>query len=248
MATNWSSPKTNYFAALNDLHKALAYGYSARLVKMYNEECEYPIKVEQKKLTFRSYESTGATLRTRSEILADRSMSDKEKEITLNYIGCFGDEDAVTKYYETGELSIDNFLGIGRSHLVKVTDLIEFHERLGKPSDKQRIDKLKRKFITLEDAEERSWYDTIRLKRNVDRYMVKHFKHKVWVVELVDKSETVKVPFMLKIMNVIYAPLKYIPKHSVLQMKEYSVHTFRVGGVVNGYSVEIHIPKKFSFN
>ena len=52
---------------------------------------------------------------------------------------------------------------------------------------------------------------------------------------------------IIKIINVLVYPLKYIPQRSVLRMKEYNVHTFRVGDVTNGFCVEFHIPKKFSF-
>jgi hypothetical protein len=247
MKTNWSTPKTNYLAALNDLRKALSYGYSARLVKMRNEDCDNPIRILTKNLDWRAYESSGAYMRTRSEILADKSMSEQEKEITLNYHGCFGTQEAVDKYYETGEVSADNFKGIGRFHLVKVKDMVEFWEKLGNPKDKERIAMFKRQYITLEDAEQRHFYQTIRLKRDNSKHVVKQFKRKLWVVAVDEKDEKVKIPFGVKVLNVFYTPLKYIPKHSVLRMKEYNLHTFRVGGVVNGYSVEFHIPKKFSF-
>lgn len=247
MATNWSSPKTNYFAALNDLRNALASGYSAKLVKKNNEDCEYPIRIRNKDLTFRSYESSGSYMRTRSEILADASMSNLEKEIVLNYYNYFGTEEAIENYYKTGELSADNFKGMGRDHLVKITDMIEFLERLGNPRDKERIEMLKRQYITLEEAETRHFYVSIRIKRSASVHVVKHFKHKLWVVELTGKAENIKMPFMVKIMNGLYYPLKFIPKHSVLRMTEYSVHTFRVGAVTNGFAVEFHIPKKFGF-
>lgn len=83
--------------------------------------------------------------------------------------------------------------------------------------------------------------------RHISKHVVKQFKRKLWVVALDGKDENVKIPFGVKVLNVFYTPLKYIPKHSVLRMDKYTLHTFRVGGVTNGYSVEFHIPKKFSF-
>lgn len=248
MATDYSSPKTNYIAALNSLRKALAHGSSVKLVRKYNEDCDHPIRILNKDLDWRAYESTGATLRTRSEILADKNMSEQEKDLTLNYHGCFGSQEAVDKYYETGELSAENLLGVGRSHLVKIKDIVEFLEKHGKPNDAERIGMFKRQYVTLEDAEQRHFYNTIRLKRDKDKYVVKHFWHKVWVVVSVEKDENGKLPFMFKVFNVLYKPLKYIPQHSVLRMDNYTLHMFRVGDVTNGYSVDIHIPKKFSFN
>jgi hypothetical protein len=67
------------------------------------------------------------------------------------------------------------------------------------------------------------------------------------VVELLDKDANVKIPVGVKILNVVMTPLKYIPKKSVLRMPEYKLVTFRVGDVINGLSIEFHIPKKFGF-
>lgn len=80
----------------------------------------------------------------------------------------------------------------------------------------------------------------------------KRFKHKVWVVARYGKdhklySDKQHIPFYIKLLNVIVYPLKFIPIRSVLKMKEYTIYTYRIGGVTNGYSVEFHIPKKFSF-
>jgi len=75
----------------------------------------------------------------------------------------------------------------------------------------------------------------------------KKFKHKVWVVVLYYNYPKVKIPFLVHVLNVLAYPLKFVPKRSVLQMDEYRLVSYRVGGVVNGFTVEFHIPKKFSF-
>ena len=54
--TNWTSPKTNIFAGINDLRRALASGYKAKLIRAYNEQCEYPIKEKLENRDFRNYE------------------------------------------------------------------------------------------------------------------------------------------------------------------------------------------------
>lgn len=76
----------------------------------------------------------------------------------------------------------------------------------------------------------------------------KKFKHKVWVVVLYYNYPKVKVPFMVHVLNFLAYPLKFIPEKSVLRMEEYTNYTYRIGGVVHGYSVEFQIPKKFSFS
>jgi len=75
----------------------------------------------------------------------------------------------------------------------------------------------------------------------------KKFKHKVWVVVLYYNHPTYKAPLLVHVLNVLAYPLKFIPTRSVLQMDEYRLVSYRVGSVVNGWQVEFHIPKKFSF-
>jgi hypothetical protein len=89
-------------------------------------------------------------------------------------------------------------------------------------------------------------FDFFRYKHG-SQYAVKTFKHKLWVVATVDKKEKVKIPVVVHVLNVLLYPTKFIPRKSVLRMPEYTIYTFRVGGVTNGYSVEFQIPKKFSF-
>jgi hypothetical protein len=75
----------------------------------------------------------------------------------------------------------------------------------------------------------------------------KKFKHKVWVVVLYHNHPTYKAPFLVHVLNVLAYPLKFVPQKSVLQMDEYKLVSYRVGSVINGWQVEFHIPKKFSF-
>lgn len=42
--TNWSSPKTNFFAGINLLRGALASGENAKLERRWNQDCAYPIR------------------------------------------------------------------------------------------------------------------------------------------------------------------------------------------------------------
>jgi hypothetical protein len=89
----------------------------------------------------------------------------------------------------------------------------------------------------------------IRINPNApwDKQITKEFKHRVWVVVLYYNHPRYRAPLMVKALNVLLYPLKYWPEKSVLRMPEYKCVTFRVGSVVNGFSVEFQIPKKFSF-
>jgi hypothetical protein len=77
--------------------------------------------------------------------------------------------------------------------------------------------------------------------------VVKEFKHRVWVVVLYYNHKKYNTPILVNILNVLAYPLKYIPKRDVMCMSEYTLVTYKIGGVTNGYSVEFHIPRKFSF-
>lgn len=245
--TNWSSPKTNIVAAMNSLRGALGSGYKARLIKLRNEDCAYPIKINLKnKMSqdFRTYEFWNGTLQTRESIANDTSKSDYEKYLTAHYKTCYGTQAAMDLYYKTGKLTKNNFMGAGRSHLVKVKDMVRFFRTTG---DDERADLFKH-YLTSE-PDDRHFYDNFRLSNCENGYTLKKFKRKLWVVELLDKDddEKVKIPFMVHVLNIILYPLKFIPEMSVLKMDEYKNVTFRLGGITNGFAIEFHIPKKFSF-
>jgi hypothetical protein len=250
--TNWSSPKRNIFAAINDLRKCLASGYRARLIRALNEECEHPIILskDEKSKDFRDYEFSIGTLRTKQEIRDDQSMSDFEKKLSLEYRSCFGKQEAIDKYYQTGVLSRGNFNGMGKSHLVKVSDMIEFLQRSNDPKDKEYA-RLWYHFVDETDDRHYQFYDTFRLK-NVQQRQVKIFKHKLWVVQMLDKDEPeLKLNLITRILlasiTALVYPLKYIPRKSVLYMPEYTLYNFRVGNIICGFNVEFQIPKKFKF-
>ena len=249
MNTNWTTPKRNFFAGLNDLRNALASGMNARLVRVRNEDCAHPIKVKNHDLDFRCYEFSIGYPTTRQKIEADSNMSDIEKELTLNYIKAFGTEEAMDTYYKAGVLSADNFKGMGRAHLVKASDYINFLKQTNyKPnSNNELIHLYERQYMT-EQYTGSHFFDFFRLKKEHDYWTVKTFKRKVWAVELLTRYEPKRVPFLLKAVNAVVYLFKYVPKKSVLRMDNYKCVTFRIGAVTNGLSVEFHIPKKFSFN
>jgi len=242
--TNWSSPKTNIFAALWCLKAALASGHNARLIKMRNEDCQYPIRIKKYDTDFRNYEFQIGLVRTRQEIINDQSMSDFDKHLTLNYSACYGSNEAVERYYKFGYLNMDNFKGMGRSHLVKVDDIIRFYRT---HPDKTMHKRAESYINQYKDPESNyyGFYDMYRYKHG-SPWAVKTFNHKLWVVELLD-GKPAKIPALIKVLNWISYPLKLIPKRRVLKMPEYTNYSFRIGDVVHGFEIEFQIPKKFSF-
>jgi len=252
MNTNWSTPKRNIFAAINDLRRALAAGHNARLIRARNEDCAFPIKVRNSITDFRAYEFSVGLIKTRNGILSDDRMEAFQKYLTLNYKNCYGSEEAVNRYYETGLLSKDNFRQVGRSHLVKVEDLVHFHACLPDKKSKDIAQMYASQYFEGNTGDERHFFDHFRLKREHSIYTISRFKHRLWVVELLNKNDKpARIPWthaaMLKTLQVLVYPLKYIPKRSVLKMDNYKLVTYRVGDVVNGIAIEFQIPKKFGF-
>jgi hypothetical protein len=179
-------------------------------------------------------------------------LSEFEKYLSLNYHACFGAEEAIKQYYETGILSKGNFQGMGRSHLVKVSDMIEYLLRSKDPKDKEYA-KLWSHYSDQQDI--RHFYDTFRLKSAQYR-TPKHFNHKLYAIEMLDKDMPVSdvkaltpwyIRALMAMITMIIIPLRYIPEKSVMRMPESTYYTLRIGSVFNGYSIEIQIPKKFSF-
>jgi len=251
--TNWSSPQTNIFAGLLSLRSALAAGENAELIRMNNEDCAFPIqfKDDPKAVDFRGYKFSIGYQSTYNKILEGKE-SPWNPELTLNYTSVFGTEEAMNHYYKTGELTADNLKNMGRNHLVKVDDLIAYY--LKQPAtdtwSHERAASLHAQYHDVATRDKAFFYDFF-TKEHGNEWQVRKFKHKLWVVNLLKKDEPRESPAALRILNALIEPLvflmKWTPTKSVLRMKEYTNHTFRVGGVTNGFSVEIQIPKKFSF-
>jgi hypothetical protein len=241
--TNWSSPKTNIVAGLLDLRKALAGGYKAKLIRANNEDCEHPIKVKQQDSDFRNYEHSIGYASSITKIKEDPNRGEFEKYLTLNYVSVFGSDEAMKRYYETGVIGADNLKNMGRNHLVKVDDLIAYYRSIRD----DRANLYERQYRAPEHVNDTShFFDFFRYKHG-SPYAVKEFKRKLWVVQLQGKEENGKLPAVIKVLNFLMYPLKYIPQRSVLRMPEYKLVSYRVGAVVNGFKVEFQIPKKFSF-
>lgn len=246
--TTWSQPKTNIFAATLDLYKALQYNKNAILIKEWNENCMHPITKKNIHDDFRAYESFVSHPSSHVEVM-NNAMTDFEKYLSLNYKNCFGAQEAVDKYYQTGVLTMDNIRGVGKSHLVKVTDLIELLKNNNHDGSKnETIESLENTYI----HNNKGWYDFFKLKRGNSNYTTKKFKNKLWVVALLnDKDEKPKqsltVKALLRMFKIIGSVTKYIPEKRVTKTESNTYYNWSVGSVENGITFEIRKPKKFSF-
>jgi len=235
------------FSAMLDLKQALGHGQNARLVRARNEDCAYPIMIKNSITNFRAYQFSTGLLKTRNSIEADDSMSEFHKHLALNYKNCYGTPEAVDRYYKTGLLSTDNFKSMGRSHLVKVRDLVKFNASLPDDKNKEYAEMFRLQYFGDNTKDDKHFFDHYTLKQ-ADINTVKIFKRRVWAVELLKPDlPKPRTPVLIYVLNFILYPLKFCPKRRVLQMPEYRCVTYRIGSVVHGFSVEFHIPKKFSF-
>lgn len=243
MNTNWSNPKTNIFAGMKSLGECLANGHNAKLIKEFNENCEFPIKIKNINSNFRNYKFSSGHSTSIDKINADANLSEFEKYLTLNYVSTYGTNEAAETYYKTGVYSADNFNGIGISHLIKVDDIINFYEFTG---NTVLADMYKKQYRTPEHTHVNYLFSFFRYNGE-SQNSIKKFKHKLWVVAILNDNSQQKIPVLVHIMNFILFPLKFIPKKSVLRMQEYKIVTYRIGSVINGFTISFQIPNKFSF-
>lgn len=238
----WTTPKRNIFKAVGDLRRALSSGRRAKLVRARNKDCEFPIKTRNDSRDFRDFEFQVGYASCRDTINARTDLSDFEKHLALNYHTCYGTPEAREHYYKTGQLQPDNDKGVGTSHLVLVQDFVDFLDGEGQHS---RANMFRRQYLTPGYDSICHLYQFFRLKRDIDYWNIPDLK--VWAIATPDADETVKTGPLLSILNFVLKPLKWIPEKDVLDMGDYKNVTYRVGSVMNGFAVEFHVPKKFSF-
>jgi hypothetical protein len=230
---------------MNALRKALAAGYRARLVRAWNADCQYPILFKKNDTDFKNFEFYIGRAASRTSILADNTMSGFQKELSLNYVTLYGTQEAKDHYYATGELTPDNDKGVGTSHLALALDLIKMLVKAGKP---ERANMFQRQYVTPGYDDVVHLYNFYRYKHG-SMHAAKVFKRKLWVVVLLEDTETMpRVPALVHVLNGFAYPLKFIPRRSVLKMPDYKIVSFRVGSIYHGFKFEFQIPKKFSFN
>ena len=227
--TSWSQVTFNPFIAFLNLISCLRSGHNAWIERQENGKQDFPLTEKNPDLyDIKYWKSSGAFFspdwqKEKQRIEQDTNMHPFQKKLKLEYTTAFGTEEEYQHYLKTGEVK---FRGMGKQYFVKYDDLIKTRESEGiDMNDKTR-------FVLMVSPIER-WKRVVETKRKV--YVV------CW------NDDKTKLPLWFKLWNVVVYPLKFIPKRSVLRMDEYTNYTFRIGGIVNGYSIEFHIPKKFKF-
>ena len=186
MNTNWSKPTRNVFKAIHQLRNALAAGYRAKLIRLRNQDCMHPIRNKKANTDFRNYEFQIGLTKSYQGIIDDPDMSCFEKHLSLNYITRYGSQDAVEQYYSTGQLTADNDMGMGRSHLVHIQDYIDY---LKDSNQHQWASQFSRHYNPANAyTGEVHWFCFYRYKHG-SPYTIRNFRFKLWVVELL-KTES----------------------------------------------------------
>lgn len=158
---------------------------------MRNEDCAFPLqyKEDPEKVNFRGYKFQVGYPTTYNKILADTS-SPWNQFLTLNYTSVYGTEEAMKRYYETGVLSPDNVKSAGRNHLVKVDDLIAFYQK--QPAnclwEHGRAASLHAQYRDPATRDMSFFFDFF-TKEHGNEWVIRKFKHKLWVVALLDKKD-----------------------------------------------------------
>ena len=226
--TNWTSATHNPFKAFKGLVSCLQSGYNAWIELQENGKQDNPLLETNPNINnLSTWKSSGSYFvqdwAKEKERIENDTIHPFAKKLMLEYTTVFGSEEEYENYLKTGEVK---FLGMGKKYFIRYDDLIKTREKEGiKLSDKSRY---------------------VLSVLPIEHYkQVKKTNRKVFVVCF--NSEKRNLPMWLKVYNVLLYPFKFIPKRSVLRMKEYTCYTFRIGGVSNGFSIDIRIPKKFSF-
>lgn len=100
----------------------------------------------------------------------------------------------------------------------------------------------------LQKEKENTWIYFWKAKEGIKYHVPDPKINKVFIVCFNEKKSEVHTPTWLKIVNALISPLRFIPQYSNLDMGTYKCHTFRIGDVTNGFTIEFQMPKKFSFS
>jgi hypothetical protein len=121
--TNWTEATTNVSKAFMGLLHAIDSGYEAWLEIQDNGKQDYPVKIVNPTLDNPfNWTSYIGVPRDFKAILDHKYINDTEKDLTVNWIDCFGTLEAIEHYQKTGELIDGAINSCGRSHPVRIKD------------------------------------------------------------------------------------------------------------------------------
>lgn len=131
--TNWAQSTTNPGTAMHGLISCLENGLNAWLELRCNDAQDFPIKIKNPALDnpFNWTMSYG-TVRNEKELLEHHYFNETEKDLTYNWVACFGNKEAVQLYQEKGIISEGLINGFGICHPVKIRDSNKYRKKIAK--------------------------------------------------------------------------------------------------------------------
>lgn len=229
-STTYTTATQNPFKAFRSLISALQSGYDAVILRRENDaKLSFPIKITHDYKDIDSFVSTGSYFTNNWEKvkkqIEESDLHPIIKDLKLNYTTAFGSEEEYKNYLKTGKVY---FTGMGKCFFIKYKDLIETRKE-----ENLALNEKTRFVLTI-------------VPKTGKYYEIKKLKRKVFVIGI-KSTENFNLPIWFKIYRVLVYPFRLIPSKSILNMPEYKKITYRIGGVVNGFTLDLHIPKKFSF-
>lgn len=198
----------------------LKYGYKCRLAVERNAHSGSPIKVVNPVLDDPfNWRSTYAVLRNGE--ISHNFLNETEKDLTENWTTLFGTKEAIEHYKKTGKLTDDAF-GKGKAFPARIDDASKYRK---------------------DGYDYRHWVSYWSPIDGIQVWVPKKLIFPVFTVYTYRDA----VPANIKFLNILLYPFRFIPSYHKLKMDEYTKHTFRIGSVMKGFSVEFQIPLKFSF-
>ena len=213
----WNTPKKSLFKALIDFINCVSFGYECSLIRIDNEKCNPFIK--RKNPILNNINNWSSSYGT------PENRKELEEKKYFNKI----ERELTLNYY----YNFNNYLCCNGHNFIFLPGKTRGCPKCGEVNYKQSCKIKKRK-----KAESVFFYTHWKPKQGIPYYIPDNIG-KVWVI----KMENKKVNLITKILYL----LKWIPRKSILNIGNCKNITFRIGSISNGYSVEIQIPKKFSF-
>lgn len=134
--TNWTIATTDPGKAIMGLDSCLKAGKNAWIEIRKNGDQAFPIMKSNPELDSPfNWEMLYGTPRNMEELRSYPYINQTEKDLTYHWTYCFGEESAIKKYQETGEISAGMFKGIGIGHPVRIQDANTYRELIGNPYD-----------------------------------------------------------------------------------------------------------------
>lgn len=121
--TNWTEATNNPNKAMMGLISCLEHGKNAWIEIRKNGQQDYPIKIKNPALENPfNWEMMYGTPRNEEEMMNHKYFNDTEKDLTYNWVACYGEAKAIEKYQKSGTITKELFNGRGICHPVKIKD------------------------------------------------------------------------------------------------------------------------------